>query len=223
MCYLSENGPSFAMEPVQQTATQQQTGLSNMADIKVKNVRLAFPKIFTPEPFPGGNDPTPYFSCNLIMPPNHPQFKEVEALVETLFQEKWGKKAIAVKKTSTAMGMVFFRDGDAKSEYDGFEGNWFISARNKVAPTLMDEQKRRVTEASGILYAGCYVNAVLGCYAYTKGNNGLGASLMGLQKVRNGDAFGGARAADEDDFDEIAVEDDDASAEDGDGHDSMMD
>ena len=50
-------------------------------EIRLENVRLAFPKLWTPEPFPGGNDPTPYFSATFILPKNHPQAKALDALM----------------------------------------------------------------------------------------------------------------------------------------------
>jgi hypothetical protein len=172
--------------------------------IRLNNVRLAFPKIWTAEPFPGGNDPTPYFSANFILPKNHPQAKALEALMVKLANAKWLVKGPAVLKAAKAIGKVFYRDGDAKAEYDGFEGNMFVSARSKTRPNIFDGMRNPIAEADGIIYAGCYVNATIECYAYTKGNNGLGAELKGIQYLGKGDAFGaGGKPADPDDFDEI--------------------
>lgn len=176
----------------------------------LKDARLAFPKLWTPEAFPGGTDPTKYYSVNLIIPPTHSQFKDLNKSMELLAAEKWPNKGPTVLKAAKAIGKVFFRDGDLKADYDGFSGNWFISARSKVKPNYFDHQRNIITEESGILYGGCYVNASLEFYAYTKGNNGLGAGLRGLQFLRKGDAFGGGSPADEDDFDQI-----DAPSEEG--------
>lgn len=176
-------------------------------DIMLKNVRLAFATLWTPVRFPTGDDPTPYFSASFLFAETHPQFKELNGLMDTLAKDKWGVKGAATLKAAKAMGKVFMRDGDTKPEYDGFPGNWFISARNKTRPTLIDGNRNPVTEADGVLYAGCWVNVKLGCYAYTKGNKGLGASILGIQKVRDDDAFGGgSRAADAEEFeDEISA------------------
>lgn len=182
-----------------------------MTDIMVKNVRLAFPTIFDAKAFPNSPDPTKYFSASFLMAPTHPQKKQLDDLIEELSKEKFGKAYKAILAAAKLKGKVFLRDGNTKPEYDGFEGMWFISARNKIRPTLLDQQKNRVEEDSGILYGGCYVNVKIGTYAYTKGDKGVGASLMGIQKVRDGDAFGGSRAADEGEFDEISAEE---SAED---------
>ena len=177
-------------------------------EIRLENVRLAFPKIWTPAPFEGGNDPTPYFSATFILAKKDPQCKKIEALMLKLANDKWGTKGSKVLTTAKAVGKVFFRDGDSKAEYDGFEGNMFVSARSKTRPNTFDGQRQTVTEADGVIYGGCYVNAIISCYAYVKGNNGLGAGLKGVQFRAPGDAFsGGGTPADADDFDEISAPD----------------
>lgn len=181
-------------------------------EIRLNNVRLAFPKLWTPEPFEGGKDPTPYFSATFILAKNHPQTKEIEDLMWTLAIAKWGpQKGPLVLKSAKAIGKVFFRDGDSKAEYDGFEDSNFVSARSKTRPNTFDGMRNTVTEADGVIYAGCYVNAIISCYAYTKGNNGLGAGLKGVQFKGIGDAFsGGGTPAKADDFDELGVPDDES-------------
>jgi hypothetical protein len=177
-------------------------------EIRLENVRLAFPKLWTAEPFAGGNDPTPYFSASFILPKDHPQAKALDAMMVRLANEKWGTRGPAVLKAAKAMGKVFYRDGDTKAEYEGFEGNNYVSARSKTRPTILDGMRQTTTEADGIVYGGCYVNVIISCFAYIKGNNGLGAGLKGVQFRAKGDAFsGGGIPADADDFDEIAVTD----------------
>lgn len=176
-------------------------------EIRLENVRIAFPRLWTPEPYPGGTDPTKYFSASFIMPKDHPQVKQLEALMAKLANDKWGAKGPSVLKTAKAVGKVFFRDGDSKGDVDGFEGNMFVSARSKTRPTILDGQRGTVTEADGIIRGGYYVNAIISCYAYTTGNNGLGAGLKGVQFRAKGDEWGGGAPAESDDFDEISAPD----------------
>jgi len=176
--------------------------------ILVRDVRGAFLCLWHPEPFPGGKDPTPYYSGSFIMPPSHPQRGAINKLMESLANQEWKLKGPVILKAIKATGKVFFRDGNTKPEYDGFPGNWFISARSKVQPNCFDHARNKITEDMGIIYSGCYVNVLLSTYSYTKGNNGLGAELKGIQFLRKGDAFGGGgppAAADE--FDEIDAPD----------------
>jgi hypothetical protein len=173
--------------------------------IMLRDVRQSFMCYWKPEPFPNSTDPTPYFSGTYLLPADHPQLPELKKICLELCVEKWGKtKGPAIYKAIQMTGKIFLRDGNAKPDYDGFPGNWFISARSKVMPSYFDGQKQPITEAQGVLYSGCYVNVSLEMFAYTKGNNGLGARQRGVQFLRKGDAFGGGGPpADESEFDEI--------------------
>lgn len=174
----------------------------------LKDVRLAFPILWEPEPFPGGKDPTKYFSANFILPPTHSQLPELNKICEALAREQWKDKGPAILKAIKQTGKIFLKSGDTKPEYDGFEGNWFVSARTKTRPNYFDQHKNEIGSADAMLYAGCYCNVSLEFYSYTKGNNGLGAAIRGVQHLRDGDAFGGGRPADADEFDDIGVTDD---------------
>jgi len=89
----------------------------------------------------------------------------------------------------------------------------FVSARSKTRPTTFDGMRNTVSEADGVIYGGCYVNAIISCFAYSKGNNGLAAGLKGVQFRAPGEAFsGGGTPAGSDDFDEISVEQDPLTA-----------
>jgi Protein of unknown function (DUF2815) len=179
-------------------------------EIVLKNVRITtFGKdtIFTPAAFPGGTDPHKYFSLNAIMPPNHPQVKAVEKLILDAAIGKWGAtRGPAVLKAAKAIGKVPLRDGDAKAEYDGFEGNLFISARSKDRPTVFDNLRNPVVQGDpNSPYDGCYADVKVSFYAYDRGNNGIGAGLKGVQFRADGDRFSGGKAAEADDFDEIGA------------------
>lgn len=202
-----------------------------MARLMIKRVRQSFMTYWTPEPFPESLDPSKYYSGTFIIPPDHPQIKEINKDLITLCNEKWGteplvgkdKKPLLIKgkpvtkgqamlKSVQDKGKVYFRDGDTKPELDGFPGNFFISARSKVRPNYFGANKEPLTEEDGILYSGCYVNVSIETFAYTRGNNGLGARLRGVQYCGKGDAFGGGGPpAGDDEFDEIAMDDDDSA------------
>lgn len=202
--------------------------------ILVKDVRQSFMCYWKPEPFPNGNDPTPYYSGTYLLPLDHPQLVALNKIIDDLAKEKWpgtvkNSQGIVVPKWKgilaaiKAKGKCFLRDGDTKPEYDGFPGMMFISARSKIRPNYFDWQKMPISEDSGILYSGCYVNVSIECFAYTRGNNGIGARLRGVQFLRKGDAFGGGGpAAGEEEFDEIDAPPEDGE-EDGGDTDSMMD
>lgn len=181
-----------------------------MPRILVRDVRLAFADtLWHAEPFPGGRDPTPYHNASFLLGPQHKQLPELNKMCEDLCKEEWKVKGPSVLKAIKLTGKIFLRDGDTKPEYDGFPGNWFISARSKTRPNYFDHKRDNITEDMGLLYSGCYVNVLLSTYSYTKGNNGLGAEIKGIQYLRKGDAFGGGGPpAAAEDFDEIDAPDD---------------
>ena len=96
-------------------------------------------------------------------------------------------------------------DGDLKSNYDGFPGNLYVSARSTTRPLVINNDKSPLTEQDGKPYAGCYVNASIELWAQDN-NYGkrVNASLRGVQFLRDGDAFAGGGAASEDEFDDIS-------------------
>ena len=118
--------------------------------IRLNNVRVAFPKFGAPESFPGGQDPTKYWSASFILPKDHPQIKQLQDLMLSLAIGKWGpKKGPQVLAAAKAIGKVFLRDGDAKAQHDGFEGNMFVAARAKEndQPDYRDGMRAVLTPA----------------------------------------------------------------------------
>lgn len=170
--------------------------------LKLENVRLAFPVLFEPKTVNGEGKPA--FSAALLIDPADPVVKTINAAIDQLAKEKWGAKAEGVLKTLRATDKVALHDGDLKSNYDGFPGNLYISARSATRPLVIDKDKSPLTEQDGKPYAGCYVNASI--ELWTQDNNygkRVNASLRGIQFFRDGDAFAGGGAASEEEFDEI--------------------
>lgn len=170
---------------------------------KLNNARSAFNAYFESKAVNAGDKPA--YSGTFIIPKDHPQIAELEKALAATAEEKWGAKGAATLKALKAADKTALHDGDAKSHYQGFEGNYYISARNPVRPTCVDADKTPLVEADGRLYSGCYVNVVLELWgqdnAYGKRIN---ATLLGVQFYRDGDAFSGGGSASSDDFDDVA-------------------
>ena len=169
--------------------------------ILLRDVRLAFPSLWkATAPATGGEAA---FSASFILPKDHKQYGDlVKALKETA-KEKWGAKSDTVYKALEAADKLCLHNGDTKAEYSGFEGNFYVSARNATRPLVIDKDKSPLTEQDGKPYAGCYVNASVEFFAYDNTGKGVSASLGGVQFVKDGDAFAGGKAASEDDFDAL--------------------
>jgi hypothetical protein len=178
--------------------------------ITLKNVRLGFPNLFRAKAIDADSDPR--YSASFIFPPDHPQVPELESAIESAAAEKWGAKAPAILKSLRTANKVCLQDGDTKAQYAGFEGNLFINAAaagNGPAPTVVDRNRNRLSEADGMVYAGCYVNAVIDVYAQDNSfGKRINATLAGVQFVRDGEAFGGGRPASTDDFEDLGTYED---------------
>jgi hypothetical protein len=169
--------------------------------LHLKNARLAFPAIFEPKSVAGEE---PAFSASLIIPPDHPQMAEINEAIEAVAKEKWGAKAAEQLKAMRAKGNVCLHDGDEKANYDGFEGNFYVSSRSKTRPLVLDRDKSPLTQSDGRPYGGCYVYASLELWAQdNQFGKRVNAQLKGVQFYRDGDAFSGGAPADESDFDDL--------------------
>lgn len=170
--------------------------------IKLENVRLAFPQLFEAKSVNGEGDPT--FSATFLLSPEHPVAQTLRDAFEVIGKDKWGAKWPTVKKEIEAKDRTALHDGDTKAGYAGFEGNLFVSARNKSRPLVIDRDKSPLISADGRPYAGCYVNASIELWAQDNAyGKRINASLRGVQYRKDGDAFAGSSAASDDEFDSV--------------------
>jgi hypothetical protein len=173
--------------------------------LKLNAVRLAFPSVYEAKAIKAGDDPA--YSATFIFGHDHEAAKAVEAAIEQVATEKWGTKTKDILKAIRTKGDVCLHNGDEKAQYDGFEGNLYVSARSKSRPTVIDKDKTPLTLADGKPYGGCYVNAILDIWAQDNNfGKRVNASLSGIQFVADGESFGGARPARVDDFDVVEEE-----------------
>lgn len=174
--------------------------------VKLKNVRLAFPVLFTPRTVNGEGEPA--FGATFVFDGDHEARRTMNEAIQEVGSQKWTTKWPEIKKSLIATDKICLHNGDSKSEYEGFAGNYFVSARNKVRPGVFDRDPNiELIAADGKPYAGCYVNASLDIWAMdNKYGKRICASLRGVQFFADGDAFGGGRAATSSDFDSADLE-----------------
>lgn len=164
----------------------------------LKNVRLAFPNLFRP------SEQFDNFGAQLIIEKGSANAKAIGNAIDEAAKAKWGAKADSIVKQLKSGNKICFIDGDTKAEYEGFEGNMALSATNRQRPTVVDKDRSPLTEADGVVYAGCYVNASVDIWAQdNQWGKRINASLRGVQFVRDGDAFAGGGVASEDEFEDI--------------------
>ena len=186
--------------------------------VRLLNVRLAFPQLFQAKAVNDGDKPA--FSASLLIKPDDPQVKTIVGAIEDAALRKWSTKATPMLNQLKATDKVCLHNGDLKSQYAGFEGMLYVSARNGTKPLVLDRDRTKiVSEALGRPYGGCYVNCDVDIYAQdNKYGKRINATLVAVQFSKDGDAFAGGAPADPESFDDLgdtgegAVEGDSAAA-----------
>lgn len=172
--------------------------------VMIRKVRLAFPNLFNPTTVNGEGKPR--YSATLIFPPDHEAVPLIKAAILAAATAKWAAKAQATVTALEKSGKLALHDGDEKSNYDGFEGNLFVTAasREDSPPGVYDADKTPLTERSGKIYAGCYVNASVDFWAQDNAfGKRVNAQLRGVQFAADGDAFSAGRPASADEFEAV--------------------
>ena len=149
--------------------------------IKIPAARLSFPSLFQMASF-NGESTGKYEATFILDKKDHAkQIAEIEAEIARM------QKDLKVK---LAADKICLKDGDDMDRPE-YAGKMTIKASTKKRPLVVNRDKTPIVEDDNIIYAGCYVNAILTLWAQ---NNAYGkrinAQLDGVQFVRDGEPFG---------------------------------
>ncbi len=170
--------------------------------VRLDNVRIAFPALWTPEQVGGQGKPA--YSASFLMTPEHPALEKLKTAIKKVAVEKWGDEAAAILQQLVASDRVCLRNGNSKSNYDGFAGNMYVSARGYTRPLIINQDKSPLTESDGKPYSGCFVNGQISIWAQANQyGKRVNAQLGGVQFLADGESFGGGHVADVDEFDNV--------------------
>ena len=173
--------------------------------ITIKNARLAFPALHEPKQVNGEGKPA--FSAAFLLSAQDPQVDAINELIDKVATEKWGQKAKTILGVMRGKDMVCLHNGDLKAQYEGFEGNYFVSARSATKIMVVDRDKTPLTAESGKPYGGCYVDASIEIWAMdNQWGKRVNASLRWVQFRRDGDAFAGGAPASDDEIEDLSGE-----------------
>lgn len=177
---------------------------------------LSFPHVFpsTKSQNEKGED---VYDIQFIIPKS--QRADVKALllaIKKVGEAKWGanwKKVRNPLRDGDAEAGDITEDGSTKGEkYPERLGCYFLNARSKKPVGVVDRTRTPITNPDD-LYGGCKGKINVSFYPYsTSGNNGIGVGLNGVQKVADGESFGGGRPSVESMFD--LLDDDDLDTDD---------
>jgi hypothetical protein len=183
-----------------------------MAIVKINNVRVAFLNVFEAEAF-AGDDATKRFQSTLIIPPDHPSIASIKSAIIEVATEKWKDKVRTIVPLLRDKQKLCYSESEYRNKeglaYSGFEGMFWLRASRREdqgRPLVLDANKSPLTERDGRPYSGCYCNVHVDIWAQdNKWGQRVNATLVGVQFVRDGDAFTGGAKARADDFDDVST------------------
>lgn len=175
-----------------------------MSIVILKNCRLSYPDLHKPgKPLNDGD--TPKYGAQFIFDADSEAATAakqalVQAAQET-FGANWQAIVNAMEKTKKCVRKGddnLTKDGAIR---DGYAGKLYVVARNRAKPLLIGPRKGAdgqfpvLVEADGKPYGGCYVNVKVDIKAMKAKDripNQIYATLLAVQFVRDGEAFGAA-------------------------------
>lgn len=157
-------------------------------NIVIKNTVGSFFNVF--EPF----DKSGKYEVTLLVDKGSTQLKELEAAIDKVGADKWGAKEFTkVKSSLIAANHYPVRDGDLKSDYEGYSGRMAVKTKNEARPRVVDQAVNDVIDKSKI-YSGLIINAhiQISAFANDKGKF-VRLKIVGIQIVKDAPRIDGAK------------------------------
>ncbi|AHA27998.1 ssDNA-binding protein [Candidatus Liberibacter americanus] len=179
--------------------------MSNVVRVQIKG-RLSYPSLFQPKESKFKKEPM-YSADILFSKKDKEQFKILDDARRQAGQNKFPNRDYSwVLREAERSQSLLIKDGDAKLDRsndpdkyrEAYEGKWYITATNSQQPTIVDQHAYRLTEDTGLFYAGCHVVALLniGCYDFENTKRGFTNTLRGIQFIKDDTPWQGKRTAD---------------------------
>lgn len=137
--------------------------------------------------------------------PKSEDISKLRANLEKVAKEAFGAKFQSLEKLKHPP----IKDGDEKDPSDPAYGHWIIRAKSAKRPLVVDASRTPI-ESKEAIYGGCYgrINVTPSSYSIATGF-GVTMYLNAVQKVKDGDRFGGGGVSAEDAFEVLATTDED--------------
>lgn len=134
--------------------------------------------------------------------PKSEDISGIRKILEKVAREAFGTKFTTLEKLKHPP----IKDGDDKDPSDPAYGHWIIRAKSAKRPLVVDAS-RTVIESKDDLYGGCYgrINVTPASYAIPTGW-GVTLYLNAVQKVKDGERFGGSGVRAEEAFEALSIE-----------------
>lgn len=167
----------------------------NSVTVRLRDVRLSFPALFTPRSFDEKSEPG--FQATFLFPKGDENQKLMEQGINHVIKT-------AFKGRHPGADRVCMRDGAVKADrgIDGYSDEiMFVSSNSKKRVPVVDRDLFPVEDVDNKVYAGCYVNATVRLWAQdNKFGRRVNAQLRAVQYHRDGEPFGDSGANPEQEF-----------------------
>lgn len=173
---------------------------------------LSFPHVFKETASTNDKGETTY-DIQIIIPKS--QREDIRAIlraIKEVGEAKWGAKWKQVRtplRDGDKEKDELTEDGSTKGDkYPERLGCYFLNARSTKPVGVYDRSRNIITDQNEI-YGGARGKIAVTFYAYSSnGNHGVGAGLNGVQKIGDGEPFGGGRPTVESMFDLLEDDED---------------
>jgi hypothetical protein len=160
-----------------------------ISEIRLNDVRLSFPSIFSPKVWPSSSaikPVVPKYEATFILDAIEHQ-KEIKLIndeADGLFS------IMKTNRNKIKADNLPLKDGNLLNR-DEYNNKFTLKATSlKRFPIVGRDGKTPITEADNIIYAGCHVIAYISLWSYSSPNMGVSANLRALQFSKNGEPFG---------------------------------
>jgi len=152
-------------------------------------VRFSFVHVFEPAETLNGSLK---YSVSILIPKSD---KDTVARFHKAFEECKAANAAYFGGSIPKMLKGGLRDGDAEKDDPVYAGHYFINANSNEKPGIVDADLNPIMDKDEF-YSGCYGRASITLYPYdASGSKGIAAGLNNVQKLEDGEKFGGATSA----------------------------
>lgn len=185
-------------------------------ELRLKNVRIAFPALDVPATFGDGE---PAYQAKFIIEPKSENVKLLDEAMIAVAKDQWKDKAPGVLELLKEDKKLCFLHSPYKNKktgepYLGFEGKYSLSTRSKNRPTVFDRNNVEVKDGRDIkamIYSGCFVHAKINVWAQdNQYGRRINASIDGVMFAKEGEAFGGSTPASASDFEDLKADEEES-------------
>lgn len=177
--------------------------------IAIAGARLSYPSLHEPKIWKdkdGNIISDDRYEATFLIPKE--STKTIKFLKDCM-REEWKANAIKGKPEKWGLKEPIDPDSDDYDDDDEVDETktdyYSLIAKTKFPPDVRDTDKTRIRDddIQQTFYAGCYVEAIVDCFAYDNVNKGISWNLYGVRFLKDGEELGSGSSMSEDEWDEL--------------------